>query len=202
LTRIAVTGHMNLTAGSVALVREAITDALIRYASDGLTGISCVARGADSVFAQAVVDLGGELEVVLPAAGYREEKVKPDHAPQFDELIRRAKTVRVIPFEKANRVAYEAANEVLVSTCDTITDQLASPEALSARDTMYLRSAIIVARKHDAALRTPASLKRVSWPRTYRCTPNSTFIRLLPPSGGRGAHAARADQRQLTLLCG
>jgi hypothetical protein len=111
---------MNLTAGSVALVREAITDALTRYASDELTGISCVARGADSVFAQVVLDLGGELEVVLPAASYREEKVKPDHAPQFDELIHRAKTVRVMPFEKANRVAYEAANEVLVSTCDTL----------------------------------------------------------------------------------
>jgi seryl-tRNA(Sec) selenium transferase len=120
LARIAVTGHMNLTAGSVALVREAIIDALTRYASDELTGISCAARGADSIFAQAVLDFGGELEVVLPTAGYREEKVKPDHAPQFDELIRRAKTVHVLPFEKANRVAYEAANEVLVSTCDTL----------------------------------------------------------------------------------
>lgn len=120
MARIAVTGHMNLTAGSVGLIREAITDALTRYASDELIGISCVARGADSVFAQAVLDLGGELEVVLPAAGYREEKVKPDHSAQFDELIRRAKAVRVMPFEKANRVAYEAANEVLVSTCDTL----------------------------------------------------------------------------------
>ncbi|MGH3822743.1 MAG: hypothetical protein ACRDRA_07890 [Pseudonocardiaceae bacterium] len=111
---------MNLTAGSVVLVRKVITDALTPYASDTLTGISCIARGADSVFAQAVLDLGGKLEVVLPAAGYREEKVKADHAPQFDELIRRATTVRVMPFEKANRVAYEAANEVLVSTCDTL----------------------------------------------------------------------------------
>lgn len=120
MARIAVTGHMNLTAGSVGLIREVITDALKRYASDELVGISCIARGADSVFAQAVLDLGGELEVVLPAAGYREEKVKPDHAAQFDELIRRAKMVRVMPFEKSNRVAYEAANEVLVSTCDTL----------------------------------------------------------------------------------
>jgi seryl-tRNA(Sec) selenium transferase len=118
--RIAITGHMNLTADSEVLIRQAITDALTPYVSEKLTGISCIARGADSIFAQAVFDFGGELEVVLPAAGYREEKVKPDHAAQFDELIRRAATVRVMPFDKANRIAYEAANEALVSTCDTL----------------------------------------------------------------------------------
>lgn len=111
---------MNLTADSMVRVYDAIADALAAYAGDELTGISCIARGADSVFAQAVLDVGGKLEVLLPAASYREQKVKPDHAPQFDELMRRATTVRVMPFEEANRVAYEATNEVLVSTCDTL----------------------------------------------------------------------------------
>ena len=120
MPRIAITGHMNLTPDSVPLVYQAITGALALYAADELTGISCIARGADSIFAQVVLDLGGKLEVLLPAAGYREQKVKPDHAPQFDELTRRATTVRVMPFSEANRVAYEATNEVLVSTCDTL----------------------------------------------------------------------------------
>jgi hypothetical protein len=118
--RIAITGHMNLTADTVPLIYKAITGALALYAADELTGISCLARGADSVFAQAILDLEGKLEVLLPAAGYREQKIKPDHVPQFDELTRRATTVRVMPFEEANRVAYEATNEVLVSTCDTL----------------------------------------------------------------------------------
>jgi hypothetical protein len=118
--RIAITGHMNLTANSVPLVYQAITGALALCTAHELTGISCLARGADSVFAQAVLDLGGKLEVLLPAAGYREQKVKPDQVPQFDELTRRATTVRVMPFEEANRAAYEATNEVLVSTCDTL----------------------------------------------------------------------------------
>ena len=120
MPRIAVTGHMNLTAGSISLIYKAITDALARYAVDELTGISCIARGADSIFAQAVLDLGGKLEVLLPATRYRQQKVKPDHSPQFDELIRRATTVHVMPFEKANREAYETTNEVLVSTCDIL----------------------------------------------------------------------------------
>ncbi|MGH3870750.1 MAG: hypothetical protein ACRDSR_04415 [Pseudonocardiaceae bacterium] len=120
MPRIAITGHMNLTADSAPLVRKAITAALAPYTSDELTGISCIARGADSLFAQAVLDAGGKLEVVLPAAGYREQKVKPDHATQFDELMRQARTVHVMPYKEADRVAYEAANEVLVSTCDTL----------------------------------------------------------------------------------
>lgn len=120
MPRIAITGHMNLTADSVSLIYKAITDALTHYAADELTGISCIARGADSIFAQAVLDLGGKLEVLLPATGYRQQKVKPDHAPQFDELTRRATTVRVMPFGKANREAYETTNEALVSTCDTL----------------------------------------------------------------------------------
>jgi hypothetical protein len=120
LPRIAITGHMNLIESSVPLVYQAITDALASFGGDELTGISCIARGADSIFAQAVLDLGGRLEVVLPAEGYRETKVKPDHAQQFDELIRRASMVRTMPFAEANRAAYEAANEVLVTTCDVL----------------------------------------------------------------------------------
>ena len=52
---------MNLTPARVPLVDQAITDGLAPYKGDELTGISCIARGADSVFAQAVLDLGGNL---------------------------------------------------------------------------------------------------------------------------------------------
>jgi hypothetical protein len=109
---------MNLTAESVPLVYKAIADVLDPYAGNELTGVSCIARGADSIFAQAVLDAGGALEVLLPAANYREAKVKPDHAAQFDDLLRRATVVRVMPFAEANREAYEAANEAMLSSCD------------------------------------------------------------------------------------
>jgi len=111
---------MNLTPASLPLVSKAIADALAPHTADGLTGISCLARGADSIFAQAVLDLGGKLEVVLPSANYREQKVKPDHAPQFDNLMRQAAKVHVLPFDQANRDAYEAANETLLASSDRL----------------------------------------------------------------------------------
>jgi hypothetical protein len=93
---------------------------LAPYPSEELVGISCIARGADSIFAEAVLKVGGALEVVLPCNNYRKQKVKPDYLSQFDSLIQRAATVRVMPFADANRAAYEAANEELLSHCDQL----------------------------------------------------------------------------------
>ncbi len=109
---------MNITPDTAELVREAIAD-LIAGAPD-LVGISCIARGADTVFAEAVLAAGGQLEVVVPSRDYREAKVKPDDAERFDALIAKASLVRVMDFDTAGRDAYEAANEVLVGDTDRL----------------------------------------------------------------------------------
>jgi hypothetical protein len=116
--RIAVTGHMNITADTEELVYRDIAERLRRQSD--VVGVSCIARGADTVFARAVLDRGGQLEVLLPSVGYREQKVKPDHLPVFDELLERAGKVTVMPFEAAGRDAYEAANNALLDSCDVL----------------------------------------------------------------------------------
>lgn len=119
--RIGVTGHMNVTEDTVPLVYDEITRHLCNAGEPSeLVGVSCIARGADSLFAKAVLDVGGRLEVVLPSRNYRERKVKPDHAELFDELLRRAETVHVMDFDDAGREAYEAANEAVLGTCDQL----------------------------------------------------------------------------------
>ncbi len=119
MPRIAVTGHMNITADTVPLVAAAIREHLERFDGE-VVGISCIARGADSVFAKAVLDAGGKLEVILPSTNYRQAKVKPDHAPLFDELVSGAATIRTLPFPTANRDAYVAANEALLDGADAL----------------------------------------------------------------------------------
>lgn len=120
MTRVGVTGHMDLTPESIPLVRDAIEHVLIRHVPAGLTGVSCIAAGADSIFAQTVLDLGGDLEVILPAADYRERKVKPEHAELFDTFVARAARVRVLANEISNRQAYEEANETMVGSVDQL----------------------------------------------------------------------------------
>lgn len=111
---------MNLTPSTTTLVRDAMRDTLAAYTPAGLIGVSCIAEGADTIFAETVLDLGGELEVILPASDYRERKVKPRHAESFDDLIRRASVVRTMPYDVSNRHAYEAANAALLSSSDTL----------------------------------------------------------------------------------
>lgn len=117
--RIGVTGHMNMTEDTIPLVSAAIREHLA-HVGDELTGVSCIARGADSVFADAVLAAGGTLEVVIPSRDYRQAKVKPDHAEQFDRLMGAAELVRVMDFDHANRGAYEAANEAMLGSVDEL----------------------------------------------------------------------------------
>jgi hypothetical protein len=112
---------MDVSLDSYAQIRSDIVSRLSETLGDGdLTGISCLARGADSIFAQAVLDSGGKLEIVLPSPNYREKKVKADHAPVFDQLIAQADRVRALPFDEVNKDAYEAANEELIGGCDQL----------------------------------------------------------------------------------
>jgi len=58
--------------------------------------------------------------VLVPAENYRAKRVPPEDAPQFDELLDRAARVRVLPFAEADRDAYEAANQEMVSASDLV----------------------------------------------------------------------------------
>jgi hypothetical protein len=120
VARIGITGHSNLSADSVPIVRMALADALAPYADGDLVGVSCLARGADQLFAEVLLDAGGTLEVVLPSADYRETKVKPANLDQFDALLMRSALVRYMPHRTAGRAAYEAANEAVLGTIDRL----------------------------------------------------------------------------------
>ncbi|MEV0640868.1 hypothetical protein AB0I77_39275 [Streptomyces sp. NPDC050619] len=121
MTTIAVTGHMDLTEDSIPLVRTALDNLLKQYADDRrLVGVSCIAKGADSLFAEAVLAAGGRLTVVIPSQDYRQNKVKPDHSALFDRLVEAAEEVLVLPHKTADRQAYEAANAVLIERADRL----------------------------------------------------------------------------------
>jgi hypothetical protein len=71
MTTFALTGHMNLTSATVPMIRDAIRAVLAPHADSGLVGVSCLAAGADDIFADVILELGGTLNVILPAADCR-----------------------------------------------------------------------------------------------------------------------------------
>jgi hypothetical protein len=120
VARIGITGHTNLTRASFALVTEAVRAALAEERPDELAGVTCLARGADQAFANAVLDLGGTLHVVLPSADYRQHHVTPDNLPEFDALLDRAATVHTMPFPRSGPAAYMAASEHMLARIDSL----------------------------------------------------------------------------------
>lgn len=116
MSRIGITGHSNLTPDTTPLVEEGIRKALAVHRGSDLVGVTCLAKGADQVFAHVVLDLSGLIEVVLPATDYRDRKVKQDNAAEFDALISKASRVHVMPYSHSNREAYMAASEHVLST--------------------------------------------------------------------------------------
>ncbi|MEV7013599.1 hypothetical protein [Streptosporangium sp. NPDC051022] len=110
-TRIAVTGHRDLALETASLV-DAEVRAVLRPYAPGFVGISCLADGADQIFATAVLDLGGTLEVIVPAHDYGEAS--------FHTLLRRAREIRRLPFDTSSPRAYAAANELLIESADLL----------------------------------------------------------------------------------
>jgi hypothetical protein len=73
------------------LVDEAVRTALAGQAAD-VIGLSLLADGADQIVASALLDLGGHIEAVIPAARYR-EGLPPGTWPEYDRLLAQAEMV-------------------------------------------------------------------------------------------------------------
>jgi hypothetical protein len=119
MPKVGVTGHVHLAAGTSALVYRGIVRALRPYAHDGLHGVTCLAGGADQLFAKAVTALHGTFDVVLPAADYR-GKIGPADRPAFDDLLGRAETVTRMPFARSSPTAYLAASEEMLNRVEQV----------------------------------------------------------------------------------
>jgi hypothetical protein len=116
---VAVTGHMDLTAETAGPVRAALRVLLAGF-GDPLVGRSCLARGADTLFAEEVLALGGRLSAVIPSRDYREAVVDPADLDRFDLLRDAADEVVVMPYEHAEGEAYGAANFRLLQGADRL----------------------------------------------------------------------------------
>ena len=116
---IGVTGHVKLSDGSAELVFDALVAELRTHAGAAVHGITCLAGGADQIFAQAVLALGGSFDVVLPADNYRAE-LSGAQQRAFDELLDKADRVRTLPYAAPDRAAYLAASEAMLDESECL----------------------------------------------------------------------------------
>jgi len=116
--RIGVTGHRDLPPGVHGTVTALLRAHLAPYGR-GMVGLSCLADGADTIFAEAVLAAGAPLEAVIPAAGYR-DALPEDHHPVYDRLLRQAVLVHRLPHTASTPRSHLAAGRLLVQRCDRL----------------------------------------------------------------------------------
>lgn len=117
MRRLAITGHRGLPPATVALVDRELREILANQSD--LTGLSCLADGADQLFARAVLDFGGRLEVIVPAERYREGLPAEVHVT-YDELFERASHVHRLDFAESTSESHMQASQLMIGKADTL----------------------------------------------------------------------------------
>jgi hypothetical protein len=117
--RVGITGHRGLPEAVAEQVRMDLRTALTGFDAQDLVGISCIADGPDAWFAEIVLDLGGRLEVVIPASDYR-AGLPAWHHPVYDRLLRHAAEVHETGLTESDAQAHMAGSEILVGLADVL----------------------------------------------------------------------------------
>lgn len=119
MTRIAVTGHRGLPDDTATLIDSAIRAELSASRDDELIGVTCLADGADQIFARTILDLGGALEVIIPASTYRDGLPAKYH-PEYDQLLTAAHNIHRLPHVISDESAHMDASNHMLSLADHV----------------------------------------------------------------------------------
>lgn len=117
--RVGITGHRGLSKDVEQRVRAMLDEVVRDLDTADLTAVSCIADGPDAWFAEAVLKRGGRLEVVVPAAEYRESLPEWHHAV-YDELYGGAVDIHETGMTESTSEAHQAGSEILVGLVDEL----------------------------------------------------------------------------------
>lgn len=114
--RIGVSGHQGLSAEITDTVRRDIVTAL-RQAGP-VVGVTSLAGGADQLFANCVLEVGGALDVIIPSRRYDESFADADTLAEYSRLLSLAASVRTLDFDAPSEEAYLAAGKAVVDASE------------------------------------------------------------------------------------
>lgn len=117
---VGVTGHRDLPGDHAALglrIRDLLGD-LRRVEGQDMVALSALAEGADSLFAEAALELGIRLEVALPFEGYEQDFTIPVARDRFRRLLGQAAETRTLPYLERSNEAYRAVGRWIVDHAD------------------------------------------------------------------------------------
>jgi hypothetical protein len=119
MTRLAISGHRGMSPATERLVTNALRVEIRRIPRDDLVGLTCLADGADTLFAQAVLELGGSLHVFVPAQKYRDE-LPPEHHVVYDVLFGQATKVTRLDHVESDSAAHMDASQAMLAEANEL----------------------------------------------------------------------------------
>lgn len=119
MVRIAIVGHRGLSNRTMDLVRQALLDELAAYDAHALEGLSCLADGADQLFAEIILSLGGTLTAIIPAKEFR-NGLPPECWPTYDDLLSRSTRIIEMDATESAGPAHMIAGERMLEEADIV----------------------------------------------------------------------------------
>jgi hypothetical protein len=118
--RVGVSGHQRLRdrTGWEWVRRE--MRACLTALPPRVVGVTSLAVGADTLFAELVLELGGALEVVVPFAGYEERFDEGLNREHYLNLLGRAASVELLRSGGTEEEAYLAAGRKVVDVSSLV----------------------------------------------------------------------------------
>ncbi|MEX5631217.1 hypothetical protein [Parafrankia sp. FMc2] len=116
---VGITGHRVLSPTITEYTTAETLRLLRRHPSGDLVGVSCLAEGTDSTFADLVLTIGGSLVAVVPARNYR-DFLPAEHRPEYDRLRDAAIRVRTLELAEVDLEALMAASRAMVDESDEL----------------------------------------------------------------------------------
>jgi hypothetical protein len=133
---LAVSGHRGLPGSAEAWTDAELRRTIMSKARGDFSGISCLADGADALFARGVLDLGGRLVAVIPAATYR-DGLPASYHPTYEALLSTASETVALDREASDADAHmDASLRMLEHIDELIAVRMANPRAGTAEPPM------------------------------------------------------------------
>jgi hypothetical protein len=85
-----------------------------------VTGLTSLAAGADQIFAQAVLQAGGQIIAILPSGQLETSFEEATALARFQHLLARADEISRMPFDEPSEQAYWAAGRAIVERSDRL----------------------------------------------------------------------------------
>jgi hypothetical protein len=117
VTAIGLTGHQKMPAVARDHAERELRTLIARH--PGITGLTCLAAGADQLFARILLEAGNTLHAVIPSCGY-ERTFNAEDLATYRDLYAAAAEVTVLDFAGPGEHAYHAAGIYIVEHCDLL----------------------------------------------------------------------------------